>query len=187
MYLLVICKSLGKCLVFLFLSFCFWAVCIFLIYILGINPYVTCDLKISSLICTLCFHFLLFLLLDRGFSVWCSPTCWLCFGGLCSWWSYEENHCQDGCQVAFPFWFLLGVYSFRSYVSVRNPHWVNLCAWYKVGSSFLRLHRVMLSVLSSSTIHNWSDRLLALVTCRGVDTWAFTVGYCAVTLHLRMN
>lgn len=63
-------------------------------------------------------------------------------------------------------------------IFVRGVRW---------GSSFLCLHRVMFSVLSSSTIHNWSNRLLALVTCRVVDTQAVTVGYCAVTLHLRMN
>ena len=69
MYLLVICKSLGKCLFFFVFVFLLFSCMHFLIYILGINPYVTCDLKISSLICTLCFHFLMFLLLDRGFSV----------------------------------------------------------------------------------------------------------------------
>ena len=53
MYLLVICKSLGKCLFFFVFVFLLFSCMHFLIYILGINPYVTCDLKISSLICTL--------------------------------------------------------------------------------------------------------------------------------------
>ena len=57
----------------------------------------------------------------------------------------------------------------------------------RLGSSFLCLHHVMLSVLSSSTVHNWSNRLLALVTYRVVDTRALTVGHFPGTLHLRIN
>lgn len=64
------------------------------------------------------------------------------------------------------------------FIFVRGVRWA---------SRFLCLHRVMLSVLSSSTIHNWSNRLLALVTYRVVDTWVFTVGHFPVTLPLRMN
>lgn len=146
-----------------------------------------CDLKISSFICTLCFHFFIVSFAEqRLFSLMQShvPTALVAcvLGG-----HMKKVVARTDVKLLFlsdASWeFVVSGLTCKSvipaeFVFVRGV---------RRATRFLCLHRAMLSVLSSSTSHNWSSRLLALVTYRVVDTRVLTVGHFPVTLPLRMN
>ena len=98
----------------------------------------TGDLQIfSSVLCWL-FILLITSFLCTSFLVWFSPTCWFLLLSLVLLMSYSKTIiAKTNVKELSPVFSSGSVNGFRSYTSVLNSFWVNVCEWCNIGVRFL--------------------------------------------------
>ena len=135
-----VCPLWKKCLVkssahFLIALFFFQMqefLCLF--WILTIIRYVDCKYFLPSKIYL--FTFLMFSFAEQMLFSRYSLTCLFLLWLLCFWCQIQKIITKTNVKKFTPYVFFQEFCSFKSYIQVFNPFWVNLCVWCEIGVRF---------------------------------------------------